>query len=85
MILTALMWARIPPGPDNFKRVIKYQTFKTSFYCDFESVTNILFSFEIILGRDLCKVAIIVITVAIIEAFNAFRVLLINLHLHAFP
>ena len=46
MILFALMWARIPPGPDNFKRVIEYQTFKTSFYCDFESVANIVFSFE---------------------------------------
>ena len=37
------MWARIPSGPDNFKRVIKYQT---SFYSGFESVTNIVFSFE---------------------------------------
>ena len=46
MILIALMWARMPPGPDNFRRVIKYQTFKTSFHCDFESVANIVFSFE---------------------------------------
>ena len=50
MILIALMWARILPGPDNFKRVIKYQTFKNSFYCDFESVANIVFSFEIKFG-----------------------------------
>ena len=45
MILIALMWARSSPGPDNFKRVIKCQTSKTSFYCDFESVANIVFSF----------------------------------------
>ena len=38
MILIALMWAQIPLGPDNFKRVIKYQTLRTSF----ESVANIL-------------------------------------------
>ena len=41
MILIALMWARIPSGPDNFKRVIKYQTLRTSFYGGFESVANI--------------------------------------------
>ena len=46
MILIALMWARIPPGPDNFKRVIKYQTLRTSFYGGFESVANIVFLFE---------------------------------------
>ena len=30
-----LIWARFPSGPDNFKnlkRVVKYQTFQTSFY-----------------------------------------------------
>ena len=32
MILIALMGARIPSGLDNFKRVIKYQTLRTSFY-----------------------------------------------------
>ena len=42
-ILTALMSARILPGPDNS---LIDQTFKTSFYCDFESVANIVFSFE---------------------------------------
>ena len=31
-ILIALMWARFPSGRDNFKRVVKYQTFQTSFY-----------------------------------------------------
>ena len=34
-ILIALIWARFPSGPDyfkNFKRVVKYQTFQTSFY-----------------------------------------------------
>ena len=46
MILIALMWARILPGPDSFKRVIKYKTFKTSLFCDFESVADIVFSFE---------------------------------------
>ena len=46
MILIALMWDRIPPGPDNFKRVIKHQTLQTSFYCDFESMANIVFLFE---------------------------------------
>ena len=30
MILIALMWALIPLGPDNFKRVIKYQTLNQS-------------------------------------------------------
>ena len=43
MIVIALMWARIPSGPDNFKRVIEYQT---SFYGGFESVAHIVFSFE---------------------------------------
>ena len=51
MILIALMWVRIPPGTDNFKRVIKYQTFKTSFHCDFESVANTVFSFETNFGK----------------------------------
>ena len=46
MILIALMWARILSGPDNFKRVIKFQTFRTSFYSGLESVANIVFSFE---------------------------------------
>ena len=46
MILIALMWAQISSGPDNFKRVIKYQTFWTSFYDGFESVAKIAFSFE---------------------------------------
>ena len=46
MILIALMWSQLPPGPDNFKRVNKYQTFQTSFYGGFESVANIVFSFE---------------------------------------
>ena len=46
MILIALIWARIPVGPDNFKRVVKSQTFKTSFHCDFESAANIVFAFE---------------------------------------
>ena len=51
MILIALMWARIPPGPDKFKRVIKYKIFKIFFYCDFESVANILFLFETNFGK----------------------------------
>ena len=38
MILIASMWAQIPSGPDNFERVIKYQT---SFYGGFESAANI--------------------------------------------
>ena len=29
----------------DFKRVIKYQTFQTPFYSDFESVANNIFSF----------------------------------------
>ena len=40
MILIALMCARIPRSPDNFKRAIKYHTFQTSFYSGFESVAN---------------------------------------------
>ena len=31
-ILIALMWARFLSSLDNFKRVVKYQTFQTSFY-----------------------------------------------------
>ena len=31
----------MPSGPDNFIRVIKYQTLRTSFYDGFESVANI--------------------------------------------
>ena len=38
--------ARTPPGPDNFKRVLTQQTFQTSFPGGFESVANIVFSFE---------------------------------------
>ena len=45
MILIALTCAQIPPSPDNFKRVIKYQTFQTPFCRGFESMANILFSF----------------------------------------
>ena len=41
MILIALMWNRIPQGPDNFKRVIKYQALTASFYGGFESVASI--------------------------------------------
>ena len=40
MILIALMWAQIPLGPDNFKRIIKYQTLSISFYGGFESIAN---------------------------------------------
>ena len=35
------MWVRIPWGPDNFKKDIKYQTLRTSFNDGFESVVNI--------------------------------------------
>ena len=80
MILIALMWAQIPLAPDNFQRVVKYQTLKTSFYCDFESVANIVFSFETNFGRDLFKV---IRLQQELRAFNAFRALLINSHLHA--
>ena len=45
-ILIALMCARISPSPDNFKSVIKNQTFQTPFYSGFESAANIIFSFE---------------------------------------
>ena len=38
MILMALMWTQIPSDPDNFKRIIKYQTLRTSFCGGFESV-----------------------------------------------
>ena len=47
MILVALMCTRIPPSPDNFKAVIKYQTFQTLFHRpSFESVANIISPFE---------------------------------------
>ena len=51
MILIALICAQIPPGPDKFKRVIKYQTFQTSFHSGFESLANIVFSFETNFGQ----------------------------------
>ena len=47
MILIALMWARVPSGPDHFTRVINCQTFRTSFYGGFKLVVNTVFSFEI--------------------------------------
>ena len=66
MILIALMWARILPDPDTFKRVIKYHTFKT--YCDFESVANIVFSFETNFGsRSIQSIQSILMAVAIIN------------------
>ena len=34
------MWARVPSSPDNFKRVIKYHTLRTSFHGGFESVAR---------------------------------------------
>ena len=47
MILIALMCTRISQSPDvKFQRVITYLTFQTPFYSGFESVTNIVFSFE---------------------------------------
>ena len=45
-IMIALMCVQIPPSPDNFKRAIEYQIFQTPFYNGFESVANIVFSFE---------------------------------------
>ena len=53
MTLIALIWARIPSGPDNFKSVIKYQTLRTSFYGGSESIANIL---RLILGSVPFKV-----------------------------
>ena len=44
------MYTWIPLSPDNFKRVIKYQTSHTPFYSGFESVANIVFSFETSFG-----------------------------------
>ena len=46
MILIALMCTQIPPSPDNFKRLIKYQTFQTPFHNSFESMANIVFLLE---------------------------------------
>ena len=47
MILISLTCNRIPPSPDNFKRVVKYQTFQMPFNSSYESVANIIFLFEI--------------------------------------
>ena len=49
MTLIALMWARTPLGPDNFKMVSKYHTFQT-FYGGFDSVAITVFSFETNIG-----------------------------------
>ena len=47
IFLVALMYSRLPLSPDNFKTVIKYQTFQTLFdRPSFESVANIVSSFE---------------------------------------
>ena len=46
MILIALMWTLIPPSPDHFKSVNKYQNFQTPFYNSIESVANIVYSFQ---------------------------------------
>ena len=40
VLSSALMCARIPQTPDHFKRVNKYHTFQTPFYCGFESVAK---------------------------------------------
>ena len=37
------IWAQIPSGPDNFKGVIKYQTFRTSFHGGFFTKSIIQF------------------------------------------
>ena len=51
IFLVALMYSRIPLSHDNFKTVIKYQTFQTLFdRSSFESVANIVSSFETNLG-----------------------------------
>ena len=46
MILIAFLCARIPSSPDKFKRRIKNRTFQTPLDGGFESVLNIVFSFE---------------------------------------
>ena len=51
IFLIALMYSQIPLSPDNLKTVIKYQTFQTLFHRpSFESVANIVSSFETNLG-----------------------------------
>ena len=40
MILITLISTRISPSPDNFKRLIKCQTFQTPIYSDFESMNQ---------------------------------------------
>ena len=51
MILIDLMYARISLSPDNFKRVIKYETFQTPSCNGFESAANIVLSFETNFGQ----------------------------------
>ena len=47
IFLVALTFSQIPLSPDNFKTVIKYQTFQTLFHRpSFESVANIVSSSE---------------------------------------
>ena len=46
MNVIALMRTGIPPGPDNFKGVIRYQTLQILFHSGFEKVANIVLSFE---------------------------------------
>ena len=56
MILIALMWALILPGPDNFKKVIKYQTFQTPFMVALNQWQTLYSHLRLILGRDPFKV-----------------------------
>ena len=67
MILIALMFTGISPSPDNFKRVIRYETFQTPFNSSFESMANIVFSFETNFGQRSIQSYQ---TVAMITAFN---------------
>ena len=57
MILIALMWARVPLGPDNFKMVSKHHTFQTSFFMvDLTQWRTLYSRLRLILGRDPMKV-----------------------------
>ena len=54
--LITLMCTGIPPSPDNFKRLIKYQTFQTTFIMALNQLQTLYSPLGLILGRSLFKV-----------------------------
>ena len=54
--LIALMWAQIPPGPDNFKTVLNTRLSRLHFMVDLTQWQTLHSRLRLILGRDPMKV-----------------------------